>query len=211
MRKLARSWRVVVVLGLVASAFGLAATPVLAECVQQENFFPRFTKVAPSANRIVVGTVGTDLWGFQPTPSFKFHVDEVLRGVSPADLVIRGLKSGLPLIGAPACRQNAFIYAHTGDVIAIAYDGTLPGVAGHVTTVAWIKGAPDVLSMQRVQTLSLPHVRELAALPDTSIAATESTPIDGVAPWLGFVSVGLAAALAMLRRRHRLSLVRLQL
>jgi len=79
-------------------AFGLilASTPsALAECDMQQNRWPLFAHVAPSAKRIVVGTVfNVRSTGFYPW--FDLRINQVLRGSAPDVLEIRRLKSGLP-------------------------------------------------------------------------------------------------------------------
>lgn len=195
--------RLVILLGTLVAATGLSTSPALAECVNQANFFPKFTKVAPTAKRIIVGTVGRDQNGHYPTsPVFDFHVDEVLRGTSPSDIRIFALRSGLPPRGAAGCFRDAHVYARTGDVIALAFDGRLPGFARRVTTVAWIEGMPDEFAMQHVQKLSLEEVRRIAALPDTSTTTPDDSGRNASGFLLGSAVLGLTAGLALSRRKR---------
>jgi len=168
-RPMNRHLRSIVVAAMALGLCLAAGGPVLAECMDQRNRWPTFAEVAPSAQRIVVGTVGGDLHGYASSPWFDLRVDEVLRGSSPATVEIRRLVSGVPLTGEQSCRDDAVLYARRGDVIAIAYDGRLAGVAGPVTTVAWVRGDPDpfVVGAQR---LTLAAVRNLASLPQTATA-----------------------------------------
>jgi hypothetical protein len=128
---------------VIALALGVGvASPVLAECTLQTNAFPRFRDVAPKAETVVIGTVIEELRGHEGTvATFRLRVDEVLRGDPPATLDILGLRSGLPLEGSQSCRENAFLYARVGDVLALALDGRLDGRDG-VNTAAWIEGRP---------------------------------------------------------------------
>jgi hypothetical protein len=137
--------------------------------------------IAPSAERIVVGTVVEDLSGSEPVsdtgeylPSawFVLRVDEVLRGEAPPQLVIRRLASGVSLRKYPNCGGTALLSARVGDVIAIAYHGHRVGRSRSLTTAAWIEGTPLPDFMRDAQRLSLAQVRRAAAqLPATSGAA----------------------------------------
>ena len=130
---------------LLAMGFGLGTpSPAAAECGRQTNQFPPFTRVARSADTIVIGTVVEELSGHTgEVATFRIRVDEVLRGGAGETMDILGVKSGLPLKGSPSCRENAFLYARLGDVLAIALDGRLHGREG-VNTAAWIEGRPGL-------------------------------------------------------------------
>jgi len=154
-------------------AVGLCLTTsasALAECGGQPNRWPAFSEVAPSAERIIVGTVVGPSVPHIPGPVYvglDVHVDEVLRGQAAETIEVNALKSGLPLVGDQACRQSAYLYGRVGDVIAFAFDGRLPGVAGPVNTAAWIEGRPHEI-VPGPQRLTLDEVRYFASLPDTS-------------------------------------------
>lgn len=143
--------RLFTIIGAIVSALvvGLGTpTPALAECLNQTNKFPRFTVIARSADTVLIGTVVEELRGHEGTvATFRLRVDEVLRGDASDRLDIVGLRSGLPLKGSPACRENAFLYAQVGDVLAIALDGRLEARDG-VNTAAWIEGRPSTKGAQ---------------------------------------------------------------
>jgi len=130
------------------------------------------------------------------------YVDEVVRGAAPDELEIRGLKSGLPLVGSQGCRQNAMLHADTGDVLAIAFDGTVDGRTG-VNTAAWISGERSV---RGASDLSLAEMKRFArALPDTGIASSQVaalTPDEIQSAWL-LASLFMVAAVVSIADRRR--------
>jgi hypothetical protein len=173
--------------------------------------------IAPSAQRIIVGTVVEDLTGSEPVsdtgeylPSawFVLRVDEVLRGTAPDTLVIRRLPSGVSLKRYPSCGGTALLSARVGDVIAIAYRGHRPGQSRLLNTAAWIEGAPRPDFMRDAQQLSLAQVRRLAArLPETSTAALAeaadaSSELGALPATLAGIGLGLMAARRGRRRYH---------
>lgn len=148
-----------------------ASTPAFAECDRQPNRWPAFSEVAPSAERIVVGTVIGPSVSHIPGPYYvglDVRVNQVLRGPATERIAVNALRSGLPLTGPGSCRQNANLYARVGDVIAFAFEGRLPGVDGRVNTAAWIEGRPHALLVPGPQRLTLDEVRYVASLPDTA-------------------------------------------
>jgi hypothetical protein len=189
-------------LGMVTMLLMLT-TPALAECPGQPNLWPKFSEVAPSANRIVVGTV-VDARGGPVSTIFDLHVDAVLRGTAPEVIEIDGLRSGAPLVGGPTCEKSAVLYARNGDVIAIAYGGRVAGVSNRVTTAAWFQGRPYVLD-PGAQSLTLADIRRLARLPDTATMADESlSSLDSdptLASGILVVVASLAAAATVWRLR----------
>jgi hypothetical protein len=156
-----------------AAALG-GASAALAECTSQVNRFPAFEAVAPSAATVVIGTVVENLRGHDgAVATFRLAVDEVLRGAPEDTIDILGLKSGLPLRGDEACRENAFVYAQVGDVLAVAFDGTRGDRTG-VNTAAFIQGRPEA-GKPRVDVLSRADV--YAALGLDAQAALQITSI----------------------------------
>lgn len=154
-------------------SLGLTLTtgaPAAAECNFQPNRWPAFSELAHSADRVIVGTVAepAGLRDISPYVSYVVRVDEVLRGSAPATIEVRALRSGLPRVGDSSCRASALLYARIGDVIAFAFDGELPDVAGEVNTAAWIEGRPHSLLVPGPERLTLDEVRYYASLPDTS-------------------------------------------
>ena len=183
----------------------VTAVPALGECGLQVNEFPSYTKVAPTADRVIIGTVLGDLTEPGETDgSFLLRVDEVLRGQAPDTLKVSGLKSGLPLHGSPACRGGAYLQARLGDVLAIAFDGRFAG-QHDVNTVAWIEGRPGRDLVPGGQVLSLGQARRAAeALPPTDAALASGS--DAVLPsfaWLMASLAGVLAAARFLLRRRR--------
>lgn len=173
---------VVVLSGLILVPVG----PVAAECVGQPNRWPEFSEVAPTAKRIVVGTVVQSARRdpTEPTPVFTLRVDEILRGSAPESIEVRSLRSGLPLAGDRACRRDATLYANVGDVVALAYRGKTAQSGARVTTVAWLGGRPGRLN-PGAERSTLADVRRLAgAGPVPTVSEHTTAPF---APWSEFV------------------------
>jgi len=196
-------------MALVAGMCLATTTPALAECGGQPNQWPAFTEVAPTAQVVIVGTVheGPFYDGRGATPVFRVHVDEVLRGTAADVVEVSGLRTGLPLEGPQSCRQNAYLYAGIGHVIALAFDGRLPGVSKGVNSAAWIEGRPNRHSNPRVQQLTLDEVRYFASLPDTATgsAGTDSSDTLGYAGWHPYLIILAAAGGLAISRRLRVA------
>lgn len=164
---------------LVAALLGVAATltgaaPAAADHGCHVVRWPAFREIAPTARRIIVGTViapASDIpeirdvddmrrYGdWDPADSFRLRVDEVLRGSAPRSIEITRLRSGLPPKDPrPECDGLA---AKVGDRIALALKGRLEGHRGRISTVAWIEGRPSI-SGQPAQRLTIGEVRRLA-------------------------------------------------
>jgi hypothetical protein len=162
---------------ILAAGLCLSTTPsALAECSGQPNRWPAFSEVAPSAERILVGTVMGPSTSHEGGPLYlglDVRVDEVLRGSAAERLEVNALQSGLPRVGDQACRQSAYLYARVGDVIAFAFDGRSPRVANPVNTAAWIEGRPHD-NVPGPQLLTLDEVRYFASLPDTATVGGDS-------------------------------------
>lgn len=154
------------------------STPVASECIGPWTPMPSFTEVAPTAERVVVGTVVRDLGNTQGldeeggvTPSFEMEVDTVLRGPDPGrTLTMDIVRTGVPQTGQ--CGSPTVV-ATVGDRIAVAFDGRLPGHRRPITAVAWITGEPDELAAEKAEVLTMSEVRRaLLPLPDTSTAGS---------------------------------------
>jgi hypothetical protein len=184
-----------------------SGVPALAECVNQDNIWPKFTDVAPTAQRIVIGRViqGADQFEGGYHVGYRMAIQNVLRGSAPAEMEIHGLRSGVPLIGSVACQEDAYLAGKVGHVIAIAFHGHVAGVPGRVTTAAWIEGRPDEHAFG-AQRLTLAQVRHAAGLPDTATDAADATEAaaDGspaTTVWLGAaLFAGSLLAVAFRRR-----------
>lgn len=162
MRLVRFSWLPLVLIAL------LRASPASAECTAFRPW-PEFTKVAPTAKRVVVGTVieGFDDPGSPRHGAFSMHIDQVLRGSPAADTMrINGLVSPLEPVGYFDCPPDNPLWVRIGWQIAIAFDGRYPGLKGPVTTVAVIKGRPDP-DNPKLQKLSYANVVDAAGLPGT--------------------------------------------
>lgn len=182
---------------MAGAVLGASTAPSLAECTGQPNRFPHYAEVAPTARTVVIGTV-VGSQSEDPTEAtvlFSLRVDDVLRGHPPVTMDIKGLRSGLPVRGAEGCRENAFLYVHVGDVIALALDGRLDGRTG-ISTAAWIEGRPDRLLMPAGQVLS--RARAIAAakaLPGTDTLPHRGAGLgDAAADLVAIVLRALAAA-----------------
>jgi hypothetical protein len=195
------SW--VATAALAAGMVLASAVPALGECASQGNVWPKFTEVAPTAQRIVIGRVfeGRDQFERGYHIVYGLEIQEVLRGSAPAEIEIDALRSGMPLTGTVACQEDAYLAARVGHVIAIAFQGHVAGVPGRVTTAAWIEGKPDQHTFG-AQRLTLAEVHHAAGLPDTAAEASEDgSPATTV--WLG-VALFAGSLLAVAFRRRRL-------
>lgn len=153
-----------------------------AECSGSANRWPAFSRMAPSARRIFVGTV---IEGLNAGPRwfgrYRVRVDEVLRGPRREFMVIDFMTSGTPPSGSGACRRDRYLQAKVGDVIAFALGGRTAGVRGPVRTAAWLEGRPSGWN-PGIERLSLAKVRRIAReLPDTATepSSTPATTPDG--------------------------------
>lgn len=169
-RRITRAaWLLASAVAVVLSLMG--TSPAIAECSHQRNMWPAFTDVAPTAKRVVIGTVieGRDQFERGSHVAYVLRIDETLRGSAPASMVITGLRSGLRLIGWEACRSASYLSGRVGDILAIAFRGRLPGIERRVSTAAWIHGRPDPLHVLGAQRLTLREVRlATMRLPPTS-------------------------------------------
>lgn len=199
MRNLVRATAAAVI---AAAALVGPGNPALAECMSQVNRFPEFTDVASSAKTVVIGTVVKSRREdpTEATVLFTLRVDDVLRGDPAATLDIDGLRSGLALRGAESCRENAFLYARVGDVIALALDGRLEGRTG-INTAAWIEGRPARLLMPAGQVLT--RNRAIAAAKALPPSDTVAVPRLGGADLVALLARAVAGALAGMGTRDR--------
>lgn len=205
---------------LLASA-SVAANPVAAECPGLDPW-PSFTDASRSARTIVLGEVVESLQDDSADNAvwFRVRVDEVLRGKATPIIEIKLLYSGVPL---KFC-SDSILRVRMADRIAFAFDARISGVAGPVTTVAWVReglaptpppapGSPNeqVESVRDflvpgVERLAVSEVRALAALPATN---TEQVGAHQAAlgPWPALatlvVAAGLLGFVVVLRRRQR--------
>ena len=199
MVRLARfAWIPLVVIAL------LSASPASAECTAFRPW-PAFTRVAPTAKRVVIGTVleGFDEPGSPRHGIFSLQVDRVLRGSVAVDTMrINGLVSPLDPVGHHDCPPDNPLWVRVGWQIAIAFDGRYAGVKGPVTTVAVIKGWPDP-DNPKLQKLSYANVVAATGLPGTDEVAPRPQPahsLVGNVALSGGLPIG---AIVFLGLRHR--------
>lgn len=191
--------------GLAVIALCGSAGPSLAECVSQVNRFPDYADVAPTARTVVIGTVvETRPNAEEASGLFRLRIDDVIRGDPPATLDIEALRSGLARRGESACRNDAFLHARTGDVIALALDGRLDG-RRNIHTAVWIEGRPSewdpgirVMSRERA-------IAAATALPATDTLPTEPSPAQAGddTTWLVLLSLATLGAYWRLRSSRR--------
>jgi hypothetical protein len=159
----------------------------LAECTFPEYWVP-FTEAAPTADRVVIGTVienlDAELGSPDTTARFVLRVDETLRGKARGRITVRYVTSDDPRNQCPGVTFLAAI----GWRVAIAQGARVAGIPRDVTTFALINHTFEGGSIVGIQHLSVEQVRHLAALPDTSTAQFEQ-PVMQLS--LELVSLGL--------------------
>ena len=164
----------IIVSGLIVGQW----VPAAAECTGQTNRWPSFEQIAPTAKRIVIGTVTSDNPEFPGGASVAFTLDieEVLRGPEIATMNVDSLRSGVRLRGEDSCRRDATLRAAKGDRIVIAFDGKRPGRKGRVSSAVWLEGNPVSIINPGLKTTTMSDVRAAiglpAALPTTSLFAS---------------------------------------
>lgn len=126
-------------------AWSLAvAGPASAECTMLDPW-PPFAPIADTAERIIVAEVLLDPNHPDGEPGIlHLRVDQVLRGNDQPGVAIdiRYLPSGLPEI---ICPGGSYLRARSGDVLALAFNGSTADGRRGVNTAAWIHGAPDTM------------------------------------------------------------------
>jgi len=166
--------------------------PVAAECIGPWTPMPSFTAVAPSAERVILGTViqdledpqGLEAEGGGITPSFVIAVDTVLRGPDPGPtLTLDLVATGVPQ--SEECGGRPTVFATPGDRIAVAFEGRLPGHRRPITAAAWIEGQPDALGAPDAEVLTMAEVRDaITRMPDTSTAGVAEPSLATILKWL---------------------------
>lgn len=149
---------------LVAGSVGFtSASPVVAECPSHDPW-PRMREAAPSAKRVVIGTVREatteQLWEGGPRAStdIRLEVTEHVKG-GGADLID---------LGAVTTKGNCItsrLWVKEGDRIAVAFGGRADGIAGPVSSVAFVGREPRRSNGRSMERVSVKQVRQLAALP----------------------------------------------
>ena len=191
---------------LAAATFAVVALigtprPVAAECTSGFDRWPPFRELAPSATRIVVGTVvaAYDYDSADNAIRFRFGVDEVLRGASPSVIEFR---TPIPAADAHICPGDSLLRVGIRDVIALAYDSRTAGRSERVSAAAFISRPRAPWCMPGIERLSLAEVRRLAALPRTD---TETSPASSETPLAALAIAGAAGAIAgvITARRRR--------
>ncbi len=154
-------------------------SPVAAEC-SGLSAWPSFTRFAPSARRVVIGTV---TWSALPggfSSRFTLAVDDVLVGPEDGDAIeFDRFHSGAP---EPKCPEGSVLRVRPGDRLALAFGSRYPGQRKRITAVAFIgPSRPDPQLLPKMQRLSESRVRELVG---RSPATEESQP-PGASPQVG--------------------------
>ena len=179
----AARWSAVV---LLAATF-VAPDPVAAECTSADPW-PSFTEAARSAKTIVLAEVVESLADDSADNAvwFRVRVDEVLRGKVDPLIEIKHLFSGVPL---KVCNES-ILRVRMNDRIAFAFDARIAGVAGPVTTVAWVRDGlvptPSPVpgsaaeQIESVRDFLVPGVERLAASEIRALAAMPATDTDEV-------------------------------
>jgi hypothetical protein len=142
---------IVVAVSLIVATGDAAAADHGVPCPGER--WPSFREVAPSARRIVVGTV-VDGGGHD----FTLRVEEVLRGIAMERLRVRRVRSGLDV---PGCAAR-WLEGNFGARVAIAFRGRIDGVDRRLTTAAQLIGRPSGHVNAGIERLSLREVRRLA-------------------------------------------------
>ena len=178
MRPTERLLTTVIAIVLALAGVLVPASPAAAECVSQPNRWPTFEEVVPTARQVVVGRVTSTNRTDGPAVVFTLEVEEVLRGAAPPVIEVSALRSGLQLMGEPACRRDAVLYVRVGDRIALARGGLLPGVRNRVNTAVWIGGQPDKRLSPGLRRMELSAVRQVLGLeaPDEAASGDPHPP-----------------------------------
>jgi hypothetical protein len=174
-----------------------------AECTQLSPW-PSFTRSAPHAATILVGTVTWTPGGINNS-RFVLRVDEVLRGRAPDEIEFNAFHPG---VRQPICPEDSSLVVHSvGERLAIAYRARMPGQKHSFTSVAFVRPSrPNLFLLPEMERLSEAQVRAIAAgLPGTDTASSgveaRAPAIIGpgapaIVPWVA----GLLAGLLALRR-----------
>jgi hypothetical protein len=182
---------------------GLVPGTASAECTQASPW-PSFTRSAPRAATILVGTV-TWTPGGEVNSHFVLRVDEVLRGRAPDEIEFNAFHPG---VRQPICPEDSVLRVHReGERLAIAYRARMPGQKHSFTSVAFVRPSkPNLFLLPEMERLSLAQVRAIAAgLPGTDTAspgagagapAIVGPGAPAIVPWVA----GLLAGLLALRR-----------
>jgi hypothetical protein len=196
-------WRALLASTLLAGVLvGVTAQAAVADCTQASPW-PSFTRSAPAADRILIGTV---VWtpGGEVNGRFTLRVDEVLRGTAPATIHFHNFRSGAP---QPICPEDSYLRVHdVGERLAFAYAARLPGVDHPITAVAYLAPSrPDPDLLPQMERLTVAQVRAIAALPQTDAALppAPTAPAPTGYPWaLIVLGSGLLGALAFVLRQR---------
>jgi hypothetical protein len=142
-----------------------------------------FTEVAPSAARVLIGTVANAqaLEGDGYASVFHVTVEEILRGPHVAVVEVN------EAVNNPAC--GTVILARDGDRIALAMGGSALG-SDNLSAVAYLAGVPhrpDIEMMSRAEAYAAADIE----LPDTALWSSRRTAPLG---WLLVVSAALIVA-----------------
>ncbi len=128
----------------------------LAECLIVSRW-PSFTDAAPSARRIILGTVVAGQ--SNATDHFVLRVDDELRGEAQDMIEFLRFRSLAP---TPQCPAESVLRAKVGDHLAIAYGARMKGLDHRIRAVAFVSpSAPDSL-MRGAEQLDLIELYRIA-------------------------------------------------
>ncbi len=193
-------WRVPLASTLLAGLLvGVTATTAVADCTQLSPW-PSFTRSAPAAYRILIGTV---VWtpGGEANGRFTLRADEVLRGSAPATIEFHNFRSGAP---QPICPGDSYLRVHdVGERLAFAYGARLPGVDHPIIAVAYVAPSrPNAGLLPGMERLTAAQVRAIALLPSTDIAEGTAPRGRDLSGLLIQLASGLVGVLAVVRRQR---------
>lgn len=144
-----------------------------AECTGLSPW-PSFTRYAPSATDVIIGTVS---WSALPggfASRFTLTVDEVLRGSADPVIEFDRFRSGAP---QPVCPEGSVLRVRPGDRLAIGYGARYRGQDALVDVVAYVDPSePDPQLLPRMQQLSEARIREILGLRASSTPASNAPP-----------------------------------
>ena len=143
--------------------------PAAAECSIPDPW-PQMREAAPSARRVVIGTVrDAEVERRRPTDrrevtGFMLEVSDDVKGSGPASIRLPAVATDTGCIGSR-------LWVREGDRIAVAFGGRAKGIAGPVSAVAFmgdepgrVRGRPNH-PMSMMEVVTAPQVRQLAQLP----------------------------------------------
>jgi hypothetical protein len=144
---------------IVTAATTIPGDEAVARCPNFEDW-PSFAEFAPSARRVIVGTVSGAVEGM----ATEIQVEEVLRGRSRQIVDLDRLRSRLPRGSEETCAFDGTIRADVGDRLAIAFNGRVEGWPGLLDTAALVDAASDHPNESDLERFATPDVHRLTGV-----------------------------------------------